>query len=169
MTCNFASRLPCDNHVEWRKLADESFMGFFKESDWLSIFPDVTTAEQFENFMNMDCGQCYVAYNPISDSPFGFVYVYFEEAQTRKVSIHGGGWSPNNAFLNYRAYIMLIDALLQQGFKVRTACQINNNKAARFNKGAGFVNHYTSKNYRYFWISEKRLQSSKIYKRLFAQ
>ena len=116
--------------------------------------------------MNMDCGQCFVAYNPVTNAPFGFVYVYVEDEQTMKVSIHGGGWLSNHAMLNYRAYILLIEALLQQGFKVRTACQIDNMKAFRFNKGIGFVNHYTSKNYRYLWISEKRLQSSLVYRYL---
>lgn len=158
--------LPSNHYVDWRKRINEPLMDFFKESDWLSIFPDVKSVEELEDFMNMDCGQCFVAYNPVSNAPFGFIYVYTEDEQTRKVSIHGGGWSPNHAFLNYRAYIMLIEELLQQGFKVRTACQINNIKAARFNKSVGFVNHHTSKNYRYFWISEKRLTSSSIYQRL---
>ena len=141
-------------------------MDFFKESDWLNIFSDVTSAKELEDFMNMDCGQCFVAYNSVSNTPFGFIYVYVEDEQTKKVSIHGGGWLPCHVLLNYRAYIILIDWLLQQGFKVRTACQIDNMKAFRFNKSVGFVNHYTSKNYRYLWISEKRLHSSSIFQRI---
>lgn len=163
---DFSFPLPSDGQVNWRKRTDEPLMDFFKEADWLSIFSDVTSAEELEGFMNMDCGQCFVAYNLASGTPFGFVYVYVEDEQTKKVSIHGGGWLPNHAILNYRAYILLIEALLQHGFKVRTACQLDNVKAFRFNKGIGFVNHYTSKNYRYLWISEKRLHSSAIYKRL---
>ena len=158
--------LPSDSHVGWRKRTDEPLMDFFKEADWLSIFSDVTNVEDLEDFMNMDCGQCYVAYNPVSNAPFGFIYVYVEDEQTKKVSIHGGGWLPNYAILNYRAYILLIEVLLQQGFKVRTACRLDNMKAFRFNKGIGFVNHYTSKNYCYLWISEKRLHSSLVYKHL---
>lgn len=141
-------------------------MDFFKESEWLSIFSDVTSSEELEDFMNMDCGQCFVAYNHVSDTPFGFIYVYLEDEKKKIVSIHGGGWLPNHAILNYRAYILLIEALLQRGIKVRTACQLDNMKAFRFNKGIGFVNHYTSKNYRYLWISEKRLQSSRVYRHL---
>lgn len=155
--------LPIDSHVEWRMRTNEPLMDSFKEADWLSIFSDVTSAEDLEDFMNMDCGQCYVAYNPASNVPFGFVYVYVEDEQSRKISIHGGGWLPNHALLNYRAYIMLIEAMLQKGFKVRTACKPDNLKVIRFNRGIGFVNHYTSKNYRYFWISEKRLLASSVY------
>ena len=132
----------------------------------MSIFSDVTSAVELEDFMNMDCGQCFVAYNPASNAPFGFVYVYVEDEKSKKVSIHGGGWLPNHAMLNYRAYILLIEILLQQGFKVRTACKLDNMKAFRFNKSIGFVNHYTSKNYRYLWISEKRLHSSSIFQRI---
>lgn len=139
-------------------------MDFFKEADWLNIFSDVTSAEELEDFMNMDCGQCFVAYNSVSNTPFGFIYVYVEDEQTKKVSIHGGGWLSSNAFLNYRAYMLLIEALLQQGFKVRTACEPDNMKSIRFNRSVGFVNHYTSKNYRYFWVSKKRLYASAIYK-----
>ena len=163
---DFSFPLPIDSHVEWRKRTYEPLMDFFKEADWLSIFSDVTSAEDLEDFMIMDCGQCYVAYNLASDTPFGFIYVYVEDERTKKVSIHGGGWLPNNAMLNYRAYILMIEALLQHGFKVRTACKLDNEKAFRFNRGIGFVNHYTSKNYRYLWISEKRLHSSPIYQRI---
>ena len=158
--------LPSDGRVNWRRRTNEPLMDFFKETDWLSIFSDLTSAEELEDFMNMDCGQCFVAYNPVSDTPFGFVYVYAEDERTKKVSIHGGGWLPNHAMLNYRAYILMVEALLQQGFKVRTACKLNNEKAFRFNKGIGFINHYTSKNYRYLWISEKQLHSSHIYQRI---
>lgn len=163
---DFSFPLLSDNYVEWRKRTHEPLMSFFKEVDWLSIFSDVTSADELENFMNMDCGQCFVAYNPVTNAPFGFIYVYVEDEQTKKVSIHGGGWLPNHAMLNYRAYILLIEVLLRQGFKVRTACKLDNMKAFRFNKGIGFVNHYTSKNYRYLWISEKRLHSSLVYRHL---
>ena len=158
--------LPCNGYVEWRKRTDEPLVDMFKESEWSSIFSDITTIEQFEDFMSMDCGQCFIAYNSASNTPFGFIYVYIEDGRQKKVSLHGGGWLPNNAFLNYHAYIIFINYLLKHGFKVRTACKVDNHKAERFNKSIGFINHYTSKNYRYFWISEKRLKSSDIYKRM---
>lgn len=163
---NIGFLLPCNACVEWRKRIDEPVMDLFKESDWLSIFSDVTSIEQFEDFLSMDCGECFIAYNSASNTPFGFIYVYIEDERQKKVSLHGGGWLPNNAFLNYHAYIIFVNYLLQQGFKVRTACKVDNHKAVRFNKSIGFINHYTSKNYRYFWISEKRLASSDIYKRM---
>ena len=158
--------IPSDSCVGWRTRTDEPLMDFFSDSDWRHIFPDVGDEEQLEAFLKMDCGRCFVAYNTATNAPFGFIYVYTEDEKEKKVSLHGGGWLPNNAFLNYRAYMMLIEALLQQGFKVRTACEPDNMKAIRFNRSVGFVNHYTSKNYCYFWISEKRLRLSAIYKRL---
>ena len=156
--------LPQDSFVEWRMRTNEPLMDLFSESDWRLIFPDVEDDAQLEAFLQMDCGRCLVAYNTATLSPFGFLYVYMEDEKEQKVSIHGGGWVSNNVFLNYRAYVLQIEALLQQGFKVRTACKPDNVKAIRFNRSVGFVNHYTSKNYRYFWISEKRLHDSVVYR-----
>ena len=158
--------LPYDFFVEWRRWSGEPLIGSFSDTDWRLIFPDVENEEQLKAFMQMDCGRCLVAYNKGTNMPFAFIYVYMEDERERKVSLHGGGWQPNNAFLNYRAYIVLIEALLQQGFKVRTACELDNVKAVRFNRSIGFVNHYTSSNYRYFWISEKRLRNSAFFQYL---
>jgi len=163
---NISFSLPSDNRVEWRERTNEPLIGFFSDSSWRLIFPDVENDEQLEGFLQMDCGYCLVAYNTATHTPFGFIYVYMEDEREKKVSLHGGGWLPNNVFLNYRAYILLIENLLQYGNKVRTACRPENVKAIRFNRSIGFVNHYTTKNYRYFWISEKRLQASSIYQHL---
>ena len=156
--------LPHDSFVAWKKRTSEPLMDLFSNSDWRLIFSDVENEEQLEEFLQLDCGQCLVAYNSATNAPFGFIYVYMEDEIEHKVSLHGGGWVSNNAFLNYRAYMLLIEALLQQGFKVRTACEPDNMKANRFNRSIGFVNHYTSPNYRYFWISEKRLHDSVVYR-----
>lgn len=153
-----------DFFIEWRRRTSEPLIGLFSDSDWRFIFPDVEDDAQLEAFLQLDCGRCLVAYNSATSVPFGFIYVYMEDVKERKVSLHGGGWKSNNAFLNYRAYMLLIEALLQQGFKVRTACEPDNMKAIRFNRSIGFVNHYTSPNYRYFWISEKRLHDSVVYR-----
>jgi hypothetical protein len=158
--------LPHDSFVAWKKRTSEPLMDLFSNSDWRLIFSDVENEEQLEEFLQLDCGRCLVAYNTATDAPFGFIYVYMEDEREKKVSLHGGGWLPNNVFLNYRAYILLIENLLQYGYKVRTACRPENVKAIRFNRSIGFVNHYTTKNYRYFWISEKRLHGSSIYQHL---
>ena len=139
-------------------------MDLFSNSDWRLIFPDVEDDAQLEAFLQLGCGQCLVAYNSATNAPFGFIYVYMEDEIEHIVSLHGGGWMPSNTIFNYRAYMLLIEALLQQGLKVRTACEPDNMKAIRFNRSIGFVNHYTSKNYRYFWISEKRLYASAVYR-----
>ena len=61
-------------------------MDFFKEADWLGIFSDVTNVEDLEDFMNMDCGQCFVVYNPVTNAPFGFIYVYVEDTLAEEMS-----------------------------------------------------------------------------------
>lgn len=158
--------LPRDQYVEWTRRNNENLMKLFNLSDWFHVFSDVTNVDQFENFMNMDCGQCYIAYSLCSKMPFAFVYLYMEDCKHKIVSIHGGGWQQGNSMMNYHAYVIFIDALLKQGYKVRTACDLYNVRAIRFNKSIGFINHYSTTNYRYFWISENRLHSSKIYNRV---
>lgn len=160
--------LPQDKYVEWIHRNDENLIELFGVSEWLHIFSDIINASQFDDLMRSYCGRCYIAHNLISNKPFAFVYLYIEDANKRIVSIHGGSWQQGNTMMNYHAYVIFIDALLKQGYKVRTACGLDNGRAIRFNKSIGFINHYTSTNYRYFWISEKRLHTSKIYKRLIA-
>ena len=98
--------------------------------------------------------------------PFAFIYAYIEDEKSLKVSLHGGGWISGNTLLNYNAYILLIDAMLEKGIKVRTACQLDNDIAMRFNRSIGFIKYYSSKNYHYLWISSERLHKSKIFKRI---
>ena len=62
--------------------------------------------------------------------------------------------------------IRLVESLLNDGLKVRTACLISNTIAYRFIKSAGFVNYRNSDTYHYFGINKKRLYSSRIYKSL---
>ena len=152
--------------VEWRCRSTESLIDSFKESEWKRIFSDIEDIHSLYDFFSYDCGQCYVAYNLKTSVPFAFIYAYIEDEKSLKVSLHGGGWISGNTLLNYNAYILLIDAMLEKGIKVRTACQLDNDIAMRFNRSIGFIKYYSSKNYHYLWISKERLHKSKIYKRI---
>lgn len=90
-----------------------------------------------------------------------------EDDKGKIVSFHGGGWGKSvaNTLLFYRGMICLVESLLNDGLKVRTACLKGNTVAYRFIKSAGFVNLRNSDTYHYFWINKKRLYSSRIYKK----
>lgn len=152
--------------VEWKLRSDETLMDSFGEAEWKRIFSDISDIHRLNKFLNYDCGQCYVAYNLKTNQPFGFIYAYIEDEKSKKVSLHGGGWISGNTLLNYNAYILLIDVLLDNGIKVRTNCELDNDIAMRFNRSIGFIKYYSSKNYHYLWISKERLHKSKIYKRI---
>ena len=152
--------------VEWRCRSTESLIDSFKESDWKRIFSDISDIHGLEKLLSYDCGQCYVSYNLKTNKPFGFIYAYIEDEKSKKISLHGGGWISGNTLLNYNAYILLIDVLLDNGIKVRTNCELDNDIAMRFNRSIGFIKYYSSKNYHYLWISKERLHKSEIYKRI---
>ena len=120
--------------VEWRCRSTESLIDSFKESDWKRIFSDISDIHGLEKLLSYDCGQCYVSYNLKTNKPFGFIYAYIEDEKNLKVSLHGGGWISGNTLLNYNAYILLIDTMLENGIKVRTACELDNDIAMRFNR-----------------------------------
>lgn len=152
--------------VEWKHRSTESIIDSFKESDWKRIFSDIPDIHSLNDFLSNDYGKCYVAYNIKTNLPFAFVYAYIEDEKNLKVSLHGGGWISGNTLLNYNAYILLIDTMLENGIKVRTTCRPDNDIAMRFNRSIGFIKYYTSKNYHYLWISKERLHKSEIYKRI---
>lgn len=152
--------------VEWRLYSNESLIDSFDINNWKRIFSDITDVHGLNKFLAYECGQCYVAYNLTTNVPFGFIYAYIEDEKNNKVSLHGGGWRSGNTLLNYNAYILLIDTMLEKGIKVRTACELENETAMRFNRSIGFIKYYSSKNYHYLWISKERLRKSKIYKRI---
>ena len=112
--------------------------------------------------------KCFVLYRKADDTPIAFAYIMEEDDKGKIVSFHGGGWGKSiaNTLLYYRGMIRLVESLLNDGLKVRTACLISNTIAYRFIKSAGFVNYRNSDTYHYFWINKKRLYSSRIYKSL---
>ena len=59
--------------------------------------------------------------------------------------------------------MLLIEHLLQQGYKVRTYCAVDNLNAYRFMNSLGFVRYLTTQQKIYQWINLKRLYKSAMY------
>ena len=70
-----------------------------------------------------------------------------------------------STLFHYRGMMLMIEAILSQGVKVRTACLVTNERAYRFLRSIGFVKYRTTAEVIKMWINEKRLRNSKMYKR----
>ena len=95
-----------------------------------------------------------------------FAYIIPHGVKIDYVSIHGGGWGKSMylSLLYYRGIILLIEGLLTQKRKVRTACDVNNIRAYHFIRSLGFVRYKIANGRFLFWINIERLQNCKIYK-----
>ena len=109
--------------------------------------------------------KCYILKLCSNNKSIAFAYTMQEDFKGKIVSIHGGGWE--NPLMYYRGYILMIKHLLAKGFKVRTYCQLSNPAAIRFSRSVGFVPYRCSETEVFMWISGKRLQSSKLFKRFY--
>lgn len=150
--------------IEWRYLGDEKIVARFPPQSWANIFSGITTEEELREKLNVDFMHGYVAYNR-ANTPVAFALLIEEKWRGNQVQIHGGCWS-GSAWDSYTALIVLIEHLLKKGKAVRSQCTIRNVHTIRFLKSLGFVNHYTSENYRYFWLPEKRFFNAPIYRRI---
>lgn len=160
--------LNSDDVIEWKAYRAEKICTMFPFHEWHQIVADVDNDTDWENFLTEydEFVKCFVLYRRKDNRPIAFAYILQEDEQGNIVSFHGGGWhrSVMHTMLYYRGMIRLVESLLNDGLKVRTACLKENDIAYRFIKSAGFVNYRNSDTYRYFWINKKRLISSKIYK-----
>lgn len=160
--------LNSDNIIEWKSYRAELLCSMFPLQDWLQIVSDIDNDTDWANFLTeySEFVKCFVLYRRKDNKPIGFAYILQEDEQGNIVSLHGGGWnkSISHSLLYYRGMVRLVEALLNNGVKVRTTCKIWNNRAYRFIKSAGFVNYKDINTYKYFWINKKRLTSSNIYK-----
>lgn len=138
----------------------------FSATEWNKIFPDLYTYAEINVFLSKGYGQYLIAYNLISMEPFAFVFLYLEDKKQRKVVFHGGGWKKGNTLLHYTAFVYLLERLFKKKYKIRTSCLVSNERAFRFLHSVGFVNYYTTTNYRYLWLPQKRFQNTEIYKRV---
>ena len=138
-------------------------MSRFLESDWHNILSDIFSDEELREVLQLKLFHGYVAYSS-TGLPIAFVLIIEESWRGNRVQIHGGCWS-GSAWDSYEAFISMIDRLFTEGKAVRSQCKVENVRTIRFLRSVGFVNHYSTEQYRYFWLPYKRFVNSKIYKR----
>ena len=95
-------------------------------------------------------------------NPVAFVYLLPEDFEGKTYSIHGGGWK--NPYLYYRAFVFLVEHLLRNGIKLRTAIAKSNQRAHRFVKSIGFKTFRHSEDKDLMYITLKNLKLSRTYK-----
>ena len=154
-----------DATIKWKIYSGETILDRFSVYEWKQIASDISSYYEWVEFIATypDIVRCYVLEVCATSSDIAFVYLYREGLYT--VSIHGGGWQ--NPLLYYRGYILIIRSLLEQGLKVRTYCQLSNPSAIRFSRSVGFVPYRYTDTQVCMWISLKRLQCTKLYRRFY--
>ena len=159
--------LNSDDVIEWKIYRAEKLCTMFPLYEWHQIVADIDNDTDWANFLTEygEFVKCFVLYHRKDNNPIAFAYILQEDEYGNIVSLHGGGWNKSimHTLLYYRGMVRLVETLLNNGHKVRTACTIENDRAYRFIKSIGFVNYRNSDTYRYFWINKNRLTSSKIY------
>lgn len=150
--------------IEWRQWHKERIVSRFSEHDWNNIFSGISTDKDLKERIQSDFVHGYVAYNR-ANTPVAFALLIEELWRGNQVQIHGGCWS-GSAWDSYEAMITLIEMLFENGKAVRSQCTLENTRTTRFLRSLGFINHYTSAHYRYFWLPYKRFINTTIYKRI---
>ena len=157
-----------DDYVKWRPyVSGDILCDRFPLDLWHEIAGDIHSDKEWEDFV-LNYGnsiKCWVLERLCKNDPIAFIYAFNEDGNWQKVSIHGGGWG--NPLMYYRGYILMIKHLLGQGYKVRTYCQLSNAAAIRFDRSVGFVPYRYTEEEVFMWISHKRLENSKLYKRFY--
>lgn len=156
-----------DGIVEWVPYSRyEKICGRYSLDDWHQAVHDIDSDEEWAAFLSKsNFIKCYVLRLCFNKESIAFVYTMQEDFDGKIVSIHGGGWE--NPLMYYRGYILMIKYLLDQGLKVRTYCQLSNPAAIRFSRSVGFVPYRYTEDEVFMWISDKRLKTSKLYKRFY--
>lgn len=158
-----------DGIVEWVDYEQEAVCSKFSCDEWQLIASDIHSDEEWRQFVAEYCDlvECYILKLKSNGKSIAFVYLYRDPLSNNVISVHGGGWGKTMrlSLLYYRGLIVMLEHLLNLGFKVRTSCLIENKRAYRFLQSVGFVKYNSFEGYVYMWINEKRLKSSAIYKR----
>ena len=145
---------------------DEKICERYTLDVWHRAVHDVDSDSEWGDFLEKTLiVKCYILKLCANDKSIGFVYTIQEDFAGKILSIHGGGWE--KPMMHYRGYILMIKHLLDQGYKVRTYCQLSNAVAIRFVRSVGFVPYRYTEEEVFMWISNKRLENSKIYKRFY--
>lgn len=156
-----------DDYVKWVSYREEEkICERFSLDQWHCAVHDIDSDKEWAIFLSESwIVKCYVLKLCSNEKSLAFLYTMQEDSQGNVLSVHGGGWE--NPLMYYRGYILMIKYLLDQGLKVRTYCQLSNPSAIRFSRSVGFVPYRYTEEEVFMWISEKRLKSSKLYKRFY--
>lgn len=157
-----------DSFVVWEPYHKDTLLcDRFSNEQWGQIAGDIHSDIEWANFVEryVNSVKCWVLKNRATNHPIAFVYLFNEEGCWKKVSIHGGGWE--NPLLYYRGYILMLKHLLKQGLKVRTYCHLSNPTAIRFSRSVGFMPYRYTEDEVFMWISDKRLENSRLYRRFY--
>ncbi len=152
-----------NGRVEWKRRSTEDIFNLFEPQEWHKIFADITTREQFEDFLSSGVGECWVAYDKQKDKAIAFVHLHMA-GRGDNVVVHGGSWTDNPS-INYISLLCILDSIFSQGFGIRTSCLCENKKAYRFLHSVGFVKYRTADGYHYLWLDENRFRNTVVYNR----
>lgn len=157
-----------DETVKWVPYSkDEIICGRYSLADWHKAVHDLDSDEEFADVLdNTHLLKCYVLKLCSDNKSIAFLYTIQEDLSGKVFSVHGGGWE--NPLMYYRGYILMLKHLLEKGFKIRTYCQLSNPVAIRFSRSVGFVPYRYSTDEVFMWINERRLKSTKLYKRFYS-
>ena len=141
--------------------------GRFSVEQWKQIAGDIHSDTEWTDFIKhyVNSVKCWILKVRETGTVIAFIYIFNEDGFWKTISIHGGGWE--NPLMYCRGYILLLEHLLNLGLKVRTYCHISNATAIRLDRAIGFVPYLYSDDEVFMWINNKRLKSSKIYKRFY--
>lgn len=164
----FVTLEPIQNrHIMWNPyVMGDIIYGRFSQDEWHKIADDIDSetelCELLIQYPHMIQG--FVLYDKYNNEPIAFAYL-LKESKNKTVSFHGGGWGKSTrlTMLYMQGTMLLIEHLLQQGYKVRTYCAVDNLNAYRFMNSLGFVRYRTTQQKIYQWINLKRLYKSAMY------
>ena len=159
--------LTSDGIVKWVPYSrEEQICSRFPLDNWHSAVHDIDSDTEWADFLEESLFvKCYVLKLCANNKSIAFIYTIQEDLTGKILSIHGGGWE--SPLMYYRGYVLMIKHLLDQGFKVRTYCQLSNSAAIRFDRSVGFVPYRYTEEEVFMWISSERLENSKLYKRFY--
>ena len=157
-----------DHIIKWEPYTKGDILcARFPLDQWRKVAGDIHSDEEWENLVVKYPGviKCWVLRRLSDNESIGMIYIFNEGDNWEKCSIHGGGWK--DPILHYRGYVLMLRHLIEKGVKVRTSCSLSNPTAMRFSRSVGFIPYRYTDDEVFMWISEKRLKSSKLYKRFY--
>ena len=164
------SELIKDEFIKWEPYTEvENLCIRFSSDEWHKIVSDVHSDNEWCNFIkeNADFIRCYILKCHKDNRPIAFVYTLNEYIDKKVISIHGGGW--NSPLLYYRGYVLILKTLLENGYKIRTYCSLNNHKVLRISKGIGYVVYKKTETEVHMWLSLYNLKRSKVFKYFYSK